>query len=77
MQEVRERVFKKRESNDCVVNIDNWLYMVIAYQVKWCDTPFVPCLPDIAIRSLHFACQSPMAPLPLKYLIFKSVLYLF
>ena len=38
--------------------IDYWLYIVIAYQVKWCDTPLAPCLPNIATSSLYFTCQS-------------------
>ena len=46
---------------------------VIVYQVKWCDTPLAPCIPDTTTRVPHFACYFPTAPVPRKYLIFECV----
>lgn len=49
-----------------------WLHMIIACQVKWCDTPLAPSIPGIATRSLHFSSQSPTTPLSHQHLIFQA-----
>ena len=43
------------------------------YQVKRWDTPLVPCVPDIITRSLHFNCQSPIAPLRCNHLASECI----